>query len=139
MGETIPAGPYAEVLEMGFNNPSQNVCFSIRSISADAIRNGQYIKKLHQIYTFDYVLEGGLSFADKYSCPAMEGFKEQGVITEIESISMSRDRFVRAYKNLAMVKKSVSLEHSKEVGAEVMKSLGWQLNDEDATPVFVRW
>lgn len=76
MGKVIPAGPYAEVLERAFNNPRENVCFSIRAITDDVYRYGRMEKTIRVPITWDNVNEPGIPIANKFSCPSMESLDE---------------------------------------------------------------
>lgn len=85
IGWVKPYGPCAEYVEQGLANPDQNMCFSLRSISADKRdASGKLIKNPVKIVTWDGVLEPGIDVADKYHNPAMESrihkFTETDVI-----------------------------------------------------------
>ena len=138
MGKVIPSGPHAEMLERSFNNPKENVCFSIRAISVDSIKGGQYVKRLHTIYTFDYVTEGGIIIAEKYSSPAMEHNQDKYIAESEQDVAITKDRFIQAYNNMNKIKSPMSVENSKELGKDLMQSLGWNL-DSSVTPVYTKW
>lgn len=71
-GLVKPAGPYGDTLVKQFQNPDENVAFSIRSITDDELRGGKHLKHLREIVTWDYVTEPGLSIANKYMSPSLE-------------------------------------------------------------------
>lgn len=79
MGEIKPSGPMGHALKASLENPSENVCFSIRSFTRDTMRNGVIHKDLMNIVTWDYVNEPGISVATKWKAPALESFEEAEV------------------------------------------------------------
>lgn len=93
MGRVKPAGPYGDALHQSFENPNENTCFSIRSITDDVIdRNGNRIKNLLEIVTWDAVNEPGLAIANKYDHPSLEHLMQMPV---------GRDQLILA-RNMAM-------------------------------------
>lgn len=73
IGWVKPCGPHGEALRQQFENPDENVCFSIRSFTNDSVNAmGILNKAIVEIITWDYVNEGGISSANKYSCPSLE-------------------------------------------------------------------
>lgn len=88
IGEIKPAGPYAHVLEKQLENPSENVCFSIRSLTDDTFVAGKLYKHIRTVVTWDYVNEPGISVATKWKSPALEGLGTEVMIdrTVLESI-----------------------------------------------------
>ena len=88
IGEIKPAGPYAHVLEKQLENPSENVCFSIRSLTDDTFVAGKLYKHIRTVVTWDYVNEPGISVATKWKSPALEGLGTEVMIdrTILESI-----------------------------------------------------
>lgn len=115
MGRVIPSGPHAAALERSFNNPEENVCFSIRAFTKDFTYNRVTHRVLRNIVTFDYVNEPGIPIAEKYKSPALECFSDP-VVTEQQ---LHR---VATSKNGAMAMESVSMS-----AAELFTSLGWSL------------
>ena len=79
MGEVKPSGPMGDALKASLDNPSENVCFSIRSFTRDQMTNGVIHKHLLQIVTWDYVNEPGISVATKWKAPTLESFDEMEV------------------------------------------------------------
>lgn len=76
LGEIKPAGPKGAALQASLDNPNENVCFSIRSITVDRYEGRRYCKFLQAIYTWDYVNEPGMSVAKKWYSPALEQLQE---------------------------------------------------------------
>lgn len=76
-GEVLPAGVHAEVLRAALLNPHQNLAFSLRGITDNLkLDNGQVIRYIRAIVTYDYVGEGGIITADRNLSPALESSKE---------------------------------------------------------------
>lgn len=71
-GEVKPSGPRAEVLREALENPSENVCFSIRSLASEKYVRGKKVRSLLEVVTFDFVNEGGILAATKWDTPATE-------------------------------------------------------------------
>ncbi len=85
LGEVKPMGPYAQALQQSLDNPSENVCFSIRSITNDQIIGGVNNKHLRAICTWDYVNEPGISVANKWRSPALESMEGMPIKRAIAS------------------------------------------------------
>ena len=129
MAKVIPSGPHGPVLEKQLNNKDENVCFSIRAFTDDYMDGGIRHRVLKTIVTFDYVNEPGMSVANKYKSPALEGLYEssltrntlvqsarQGVvgIAQEEAIVMTRDELFQ----------TMNWEGSKPKGSPSRKP-GW--------------
>ena len=76
IGLVKPCGPYGAALQASIDNPKENVCFSIRSLTDDVIEGGKWFKHLKVIITWDLVNEPGLSIATKWKAPSLESFAE---------------------------------------------------------------
>lgn len=72
LAELKPCGPYGESLESSLKNPHENVCFSIRSLTADRIMPTQWIKFMRRLITWDQVYLAGIPSANKYESPSLE-------------------------------------------------------------------
>lgn len=73
IGRVKPFGPQASHVQDSFDNPEQNACFSVRSISLDSRdKSGRVVKNPVKIITYDFVGEPGIDVADKYHNPAIE-------------------------------------------------------------------
>lgn len=78
VGWVTPSGPYGPALEKQFENPEENVCFSIRSITNDYLDySGKLIKEIKQIVTWDYVNEPGIRYANKSYSPSLESIEAE--------------------------------------------------------------
>lgn len=82
MGKVRPSGPLGDVLEKQFENPEENVCFSIRSLTQDVRAYGAWLKYLRYISTWDKVEEPGIDIANRYSCPSLEEFSKEIRVSE---------------------------------------------------------
>jgi hypothetical protein len=76
MGWVAPSGIHGAVLQRSLDNPDENVAFSIRSLTEDRIQGGRINKDLREIVTWDFVNEPGLSVANKYQSPSLEGLQQ---------------------------------------------------------------
>lgn len=115
IGEVKPSGPMGQALKESLENPSENVCFSIRSITEDAMINGVIHKNLKTIVTWDYVNEPGLSVAKKWHAPGLESFQEAEITPA--NLEALRDHETRL---------GVSMEsHGGVSAASIIKDLGW--------------
>lgn len=71
-GKVKPSGPYGKYLEEDLKSKGMNVCFSIRSLTTWKMINGRQCKVLHTVITFDYVIEPGITCAEKLLTPSLE-------------------------------------------------------------------
>ena len=72
MGKVKPSGPMGPSLKEQLENPSENVAFSVRSLTRDKRIAGQLFKHMTTLVTWDYVNEPGISVATKYDNPSLE-------------------------------------------------------------------
>lgn len=82
LGKVLPQGPYGEYLKKSYENPGENVCFSIRSITNDVVIAGRNHKRLKIIVTWDYVNEPGIKVAKKWMSPSMESMDDSVLVTK---------------------------------------------------------
>lgn len=75
MGLVKPSGEMGHLLAESFENRHENTCFSLRALT-DCFRrpDGGVDKEFVNLVTFDWVHEGGLRPANKYSSPATESY-----------------------------------------------------------------
>lgn len=86
MGLTKESGEKGGFLEKQFQNPEEDICFSIRSFTEDNIIAGRKTKMLKKIVTWDVVNEPGMSPASKSNSML------QGVTPAMESLGLSMDK-----------------------------------------------
>lgn len=116
MARVKPAGPNANALQMAFENPEENVCFSIRALTEDQFFRGVNHRVLKTIITFDWVTEPGISIANKYNSPALETLSEKVIhqatletlIEKTKSMVAMEDTRAIALEALAAMRQSVS-------------------------------
>lgn len=124
MGKVKPTGPHAASLKASFDNPSENVCFSIRALTRDYYERGQTYRVLTSIVTWDNVNEPGLSNATKWSSPALESIGEQTIIRRnLESLVQNVDE-------------NIVMESTKELAAE---ALSRSFIEPVKSPLYLQW
>lgn len=132
MGEVKPAGELGHVLEASFNNPDENVAFSIRCFTDVDRKHGRTNKRIRHIVTWDHVLEPGIHVADKYYSPNLES---RNVKVELEN-TFTRGQLERAFSKENL--KQYATESVRLNAQELFASLGWKPNLE-SKPSFLRW
>lgn len=126
IGKVKPAGPNGPALEAALQNPHQNVCFSIRSLTEDIVTPGSWTKNIKTCVTFDWVNEPGIHVAKKYYSPALE------------SIDFTKDQFVDASR---FGGRAVGMEDdsSNVTPITVLKDFGLINNPEKERPKSRDW
>jgi len=124
MGKIKPSGPYAPALEAAYENPKEDVCFSIRAFTNDTRISGIKQRELLEVVTFDFCSEPGITHARKYYSPSLE--------------SMSESTFTRdAMKNAIKPIPGVSMENGIIKPESLFRLMGW---DADLIePAFLKW
>lgn len=131
MSKVSPSGPMGPALEKSLNNPNENVCFSIRAFTDDYRDHGITKRVLKTIVTFDQVNEPGLSVANKFNSPALEGFAEDG-------LSLSRGELERGINSA--VSNGIATESVILSGEELFRSCGWDTSElKDSKPNYLKW
>lgn len=123
MAEVKPSGPKGQSLKESFDNPDENVCFSIRSLTRDYYQRGQCMRVLQQIVGFDAVTEPGLALATMWSAPALESM--------VETVVTKRDVQSVVDHVPAMVGMESTLEMANEALAVFSDSL--------QVPLYAKW
>jgi len=129
VAEIKPSGPMGPALKEALDNPHENVCFSIRSLTQDRVVPAGYLEKnLKQIICFDWVTEPGLSGSTKYNSPSLESFDETVVSPE------HLDAIESQYEELG-----VAVENSGLDG--LRQALGWDqpVVPKSAMPFSANW
>lgn len=117
IGEIRPTGPRGPALAASLENPSENVCFSIRSFTNNFEQGRRTIKVLREVVTWDYVNEPGIHLAKKWHSPALESLQD-ALVTPEQLASVARLQSTSG----------VGLESSGGVSAaSVARSLGWDI------------
>lgn len=129
MAEVKPSGPMGPALKESFDNPHENVCFSIRSITNDRRGTTGFLEKnLKTIVTWDVVTEPGISAAHKYNSPALESLNETIVMPEhLNAIEADYRR------------QGISVENTGL--NDIRQDLGWNevRRNSHSTPASARW
>lgn len=122
IAEVAPSGPFGYVLEKQLQNPSENVCFSVRSFTDDRLERGVINRYIKTIVTFDYVNEPGMSVADKFNAqnPALES---------LEETTFTRGQ-VEASSGKILTMSGVGNESAQMNLGELMSTLGWNLPEQ---------
>lgn len=130
MGKITPSGPNSESFKKSLDNPSENVSFSIRAVTDDYYDKGTKVRLLNSIITFDRVTEGGISIADKYSTPAMEGFQDVNLeVKAIEDVLTNKDMSITTEDSEAIlheVLEDLKLNKIKNQGPKIPLSFKWR-------------
>ncbi len=132
LAEVNPSGPLGHVLEKQLQNPAENVCFSIRSFTDDRMVNNVINRFIKTIVTFDYVNEPGMSVAEKYNSPALEG---------LEEVTFTRGQ-VETGSSQLLETAGVGNESAVLNVHELMAALNWQMPAEAkkrASAVWTGW
>lgn len=130
VGEVKPAGPKGAFLKESLENPDENVCFSVRSLTNDHMGpNGILQKNIKTIVTWDWVVEPGISVANKYASPALESF---------DDISFGPAHLRSLQDQQQEVGYSMESHGGIDVG-EVIKDMGWASPQKTARPPSMNW
>lgn len=80
IGMVKGSGPYGDQLDKKFENPDENIDFSVRTLTTPtAPVNGVTQKLINLLVTWDQVNQGGVAIANRYDTPSMES-ADNGVI-----------------------------------------------------------
>jgi len=125
MGKIKPAGPLAASLEDAYNNPNEDVCFSIRAFTDDKVIAGTKQRTLIEVVTFDRVNEPGIATSRKYHAPALETLADN----QFEAAAVRRA--VKPMPGLAMEESMISPQG-------LLALLGVR-DVREGTPSFMSW
>lgn len=117
-----PAGPKGQFLKQSLENPNENVCFSIRALTNDYYQRGQTIRVLQQIVTFDRVVEGGISIANKWDTPAMESNEVPVTKSQIEKVAYQNNSFVATEDSKLLANECLKAFETKQVPKPIYHS-----------------
>jgi len=126
IGWVKPSGPHGAHLEASFNNPNENVCYSIRSFTDD-FRHGYTRKKvLKTVVTWDKVNDPGIHFANKLDTPSLE---------ELDHSIFTRSQLERMIKDAN--DGGPSMESMLLSARDLLSALGQPIAS--STSAFMRW
>lgn len=127
MGRVRPSGPHADVLQRSFDNPEENVCFSVRGLTRDFYERGVCRRVLTTIVTWDCVTEPGINIANKWDAPALE---------EMSNKSFSS----KALESITEDQTGIATESSKEIAREALESFkSTSLVTLPSIPLYTKW
>ena len=127
MGKIKPSGPHGAQLEESYNNPKEDVCFSIRAFTNDTRISGIKQRELLEVVTWDgNVVEPGIAQARKYYSPSLEAYSEAKFTKE------SIENAIKPIPGLAM-------ESSIIKPITLFKMMGWDHTFLDENPKFMTW
>jgi hypothetical protein len=113
LAEVGPSGPYGPALKASLENPHENVCFSIRSLTQDHMTPAGYLQKdLKTVVNFDWVVEAGMTAASRWNSPGLESLQELTFTSELLTTVETRS-----------LELGVSAESSGLT--DIRKALGW--------------
>lgn len=120
IAEAKPYGPFGKVFKDSLDNPSINTYCSVRSITQDDPYRG--VKYTREISTWDFVGEGGIFTANKYTSPALEGFTEEQCRPERV---ITPDTLWRL-QDEAQRRTNLGMESAVHDVSDLIHSLGWE-------------
>lgn len=128
MAKLTPSGPKGDYLAKQIANKSENVCFSIRSLTQDTMVRGRYTRTIKHIVTFDNVNEPGISIANKYEAPGLES------LTPLVDKPVTKNQILRSVnKSVA----TIGTESAMMDANELFTSFGWSNNT--GKPAYSKW
>lgn len=135
MAKVKPAGVKGESLKESFDNPDENICFSIRALTRDMMVRGVNHRVLQTIVTWDRVVYNGIANANKWKSPALETATpalediQSELLTkrDIENAlnKMSQDNLVAMESNRIMLQDMLKSSFSTLPSIEVPKYSNW--------------
>lgn len=130
MGKVKPSGPFGPALEESYENPRENVNFSVRSFTEDTRSFGIVQKKILEIVTFDHVTEPGIAVARKFRAPGLES-----MCIDLQEHSFTREAAIAATRP----SNGVGMEASALMTArQLFRALKWD-DTHMPEPKFLNW
>jgi hypothetical protein len=118
LGSIKPMGPMGASLKASLDNPNENVCFSVRSLTDDRAFGGTIQKDIKLIVTWDYVNEPGIQVAKKWNSPSLESIIEQKVTPAQLRLVVDNTR-----------RQGKGMESTYHMAEELARVLGWDKED----------
>lgn len=135
IGKVKPVGPMGPALKAALENPDEDVCFSVRSLTDDEWVAGTLVKHIRTIVTWDWVTEPGIYVASKWLSPALETLSE---VVDIEQAYFTATSLgnIRDYVR----KSGVGMEDNGNVVSmeEIFEDFGWNKAKSNLPPA-ARW
>ena len=127
MAKVCPSGPHGAMLERIFEQPGENLCFSIRAFTKDFREGGVYKRELETVVTFDYVNEPGIDHAEKFKAPALES-------AYLDTAVFTRGQVTQAVETFTP---GMAQESTILTGKELMGAMGWV--EKPSKPGYIGW
>ncbi|QAX96122.1 hypothetical protein [Vibrio phage vB_VmeM-Yong XC32] len=125
------SGLYGPQLEKKFDNPEENVDFSIRTLThPTTYEGGVPNKRIKLIVTWDQVNHGGIAVANKWDTPSMEGIdaSNEGIWTpdKDEPIAISEAALFKSEQEAKLLD-GIGMEGDDLVTSTMIRSaMGWE-------------
>jgi hypothetical protein len=136
-------GIFGPALEKSFDNPLEDVCFSIRALTENRRVVGTTNRYIRNIITWDRVTEPGLDVARKLRAPSLEGFSEKAAYSQsLAEHDIAAESFVKAIRRQADALKAVgaSFESAGLMTAEeLFGSFRWSIENQKHLPASMQW
>lgn len=132
MGKVKPNDSnFGNALKGSYDNPKEDVCFSIRAFTTDRRIGGVTRRTLVDIITFDHVVEPGIAFARKYHSPSLETINHKLSLESVDgtSVNVSKNLMDRVIANSQRTFRGLSMESTIIKPADLYRSLGWDTSD----------
>lgn len=135
-GWVKPDRVHGAALQAAFDNPHQNVCFSIRSLIEDAWVGQECVRSVKELVTYDWVTEPGISLATKYNNPGLEHFDSivqmpgndiiipDNTILELHEMEMAKQRAGVGIESDSMAGLEYLVAHIKNTPYQIGKPVG---------------
>lgn len=133
MGKVKPTGEKGKYLKEAFENPGENVCFSVRSFTEDRMVGFINTRAMVEILTFDWVAEPGINIATNFHTPGIESRYIETVYDKV---------FAKATVEAAIRKTSSLNIGNEDDSASLKRLLSYCGNYKQASvskPIFSRW
>lgn len=132
LGLCKPNGVFGHLLQQAYDDPHQNVAFSIRSISENyPMTNRRLRRHVRKIITWDWVTEGGIEVADKYWSPAFENRRALNKENHSRDFIITKDIALKARESIYLG--GLSMESNRHGIDSLLSAFGW---DSDLTELF---
>lgn len=126
IGKVTPMGVKASALKSSLENPKINTAFSIRALCDMEMVGGKRIRKLTNVITYDMVLEGGISIANKSHSTALESMSEDQYESSRSGLVELTDTLIDKSvlrKVLTNTSDMLSMEGSEELFHDLLRSI----------------
>ncbi len=116
LSDVMVSGELGYILERSFQNPNENICFSIRSFTKDYMDRGVINRAIKKIITFDRVVEPGMSIAEKFFSPSLESMEDH---------VFSRGTAEAGLRHMVTQKATVGMESAVLTASDLFSVMGW--------------